>query len=209
MKKSTFFLLLLCCGLNFLQAQKLIRKTLVHPGIEFFQIDSNHCFKVDLQTVRSEEMVVEATIDGEYRKDLLVKITEEGNTIKVSTGFQPNFVNPNDKLSAHKVISIALKISLPEYQKVQLFGNSSQVEVNGRYTDLDIRLNDGRCVLNNVSENVKVKTQSGNITLNSQAATIRALSRYGKIYRAEVPAGDDHFDLSSTSGDIHINRISP
>lgn len=209
MKKSTLFLLLLCCGLNFLHAQKLIRKTLVHPEITFFQIDSNHCFIVDLQTVISEELVVEATIDGEYRKDLLVKITEEGKTIKVSAGFQPNFVNPNDKLSAHKVISIALKISLPEYRKVQLFGGSSQVEVKGRYTDLDISLNDGRCILNSVSENVRVKTQSGNITVNSQAATIRATSKYGKIHREEVPAGDFHFDLSSTSGDIRVNRISP
>ena len=140
MKISTPFLLLFFCCLNFTQAQKLIRKTLVHPEIEFFQIDSNHCFTVDLQTTGSKEMIVEATLEGEYYKDLLVQITEEGKTIKVSAGFQPNFVNPNDKLSAHKVISIALKISLPEYQKVQLFGSSSQVEVRGRYIDLDIRI---------------------------------------------------------------------
>ena len=206
MMKISLFAMASLIALYSLQAQKLVKKSIVHSEISFFQIDANNCFKVDLQTSVSDELVVEAFIDGEYRKDLLIKISEEGSTLKVSAGFQPNFVNPNDKLSAHKVISIALKISLPELKRVQLFGSSSNISINGLYSDLNISLNDGRCILNEVSQNVFVQTQSGDITVNSLGATIEAKTRYGKIYRQEIPRGDSKFILNSTSGDIRINR---
>ena len=152
-------------------------------------------------------MMVEATIDGEYKNHLLLKIYEEGSTMRVSAGFQPNFVNPNDKLSAHKVISIALKITVPRYKNVFVYGNSSNVTVKGAYTNLKITLADGRCILDDVSETVEVITQSGNIFVNSPRADIKTVTKYGKIYRDPIPEGDYQFNLNTTSGDINLKKI--
>ncbi len=208
MIKSSLFLLMSLCALNATQGQKLVKKSLLPPKTDFFQIDTSNCFKVEVETADSNELQVEAFIDGEYRKDLLVKISEEGRTVKISAGFQPNFVNPNDKLSAHKVISIALKIRLPELKRVQLFGKSSNITISGLYTDLNVSLNDGRCILNSVSENVSVKTQSGDITVNSISAIVEANTKYGKIYRQKLPESDDRFVLNSISGNIWINTVN-
>jgi hypothetical protein len=38
---------------------------------------------------------VAASIDGEYLQDLMVNVAQEGSTVLVSAGFQPNFVFPN------------------------------------------------------------------------------------------------------------------
>src|SRR5690606_28318764 len=107
-----------------LQAQKKVIKTIDNTSVSFIQIDGKNCFSLALETVDAPKITVEAAIDGEYLQDVLVNVKQEGATLLVSSGFQPNFVFPNDKLSAHKVISISLKISIPKNLKVTVYGTS-------------------------------------------------------------------------------------
>lgn len=99
----------------------------------------------------------------------------------ISADFQPLFINPNDKLSAHKVVSIALEISVPEYKNVDVFGTNTNLYAKGIYEDLNITLSDGRCNLENVSESVEVTTQKGDILLAAPSGNITAESVYGKV----------------------------
>jgi len=205
--KRGCYILFFFLAIGFLHAQKLVKKSLINPNISFFRIDTNYCFEIEVYTSNTNEIVVEALIDGEYRKDLILKIMEEGSSVIVSTGFQPSFVHPNDKLSAHKVVSIALKINLPELRNVHVYGTSSNVTVTGLFTNLKVVLNDGRCTLNQVAENVNVTTQSGDITLNSTSGEIKAVTKYGKIYRERIPKSNNRFTLSTISGNINLNKI--
>ena len=52
--------------------QKVIKKSIIHPGISFISIDANNCYSVSLVTRKGEEMSVTAQIDGEYNPDLLI-----------------------------------------------------------------------------------------------------------------------------------------
>ncbi len=205
MKEGFFVIFLL--SINFLSAQKMIKKTIINPDTSFIQINANNCFEVSLETYDADKIVVEATIEGEYKNDLLLNVTQEGTTVLVSTGFQPNFVNPNDKLSAHKVISIALHIKVPAYKKVQVNGTNSNIIAAGAFTDLDIILEDGSCTLNEVGETVSVYTQSGDIILSSSRAEIRAKTKYGKINREAIPLSDNLITLTSVTGDINVMKI--
>ncbi len=197
-----FFLL----GSCILQAQKKVVKTIENPNVSFVQIDGKNCFSLALETVDNPNITVEASMDGEYLKDLLVNVKQDGTTILVSTGFQPNFVIPNDKLSTHKVISISLKISIPKNMDVNVYGTSTNVGVRGHYGNLKISLSDGKCTLNGRGENVDINTQSGNIELITSKAQIRATSKYGKIKREVIASGDDHFTLNSVTGNISIRK---
>ncbi|HCO83664.1 MAG TPA: hypothetical protein DIT95_09040 [Arenibacter sp.] len=197
-----FFLLGSCT----LQAQKKVVKAIENPNFSFVQIDGRNCFSLALETVDSPKITVEASIDGEYLQDLLVSVKQEGTTALVSTGFQPNFVFPNDKLSAHKVISISLKISIPKDLDVNVYGTSTNVGVTGDYAKLKISLSDGKCILNGRGENVEINTQSGNIELITNNAQIMASTKYGKIKREAIASGDDHFTLNSVTGNISIRK---
>ncbi|GBF18157.1 hypothetical protein C21_00314 [Arenibacter sp. NBRC 103722] len=197
-----FFLLGSCT----LQAQKKIVKAIENPNFSFVQIDVRNCFSLALETVDSPKITVEASIDGEYLQDLLVSVKQQGTTVLVSTGFQPNFVFPNDKLSAHKVISISLKISIPKDLDVNVYGTSTNVGVTGDYAKLKISLSDGKCILNGRGENVEINTQSGNIELITNNAQIMASTKYGKIKREVIASGDDHFTLNSVTGNISIRK---
>lgn len=205
--KITFCLFGLLLGIQFSTAQKLIKKSIVNSDISYIKIDVKNCFEITLETSNSNEMVVEAQIDGEYKKDLLLNISEKGSTIVVSTDFQPNFVNPNDKLSAHKVISIALKVILPKQKDVHVFGTNCNVTATGNYEFLKVSLNDGRCDLNNIFENVEVITQSGHITASYSDAMVKAKSKYGKVTGTISKTGNSQYDLSTVTGDILLKRI--
>lgn len=189
-----------------LYGQKKIKKALIDHTTSLIQIDTDNCYNVEIRTSDSHEIVVEAVIDGEYKNDLVIRIEEKGIGALISAGFQPNFLNPNDKLSAHKTISISLKISLPEQKNVQVFGTNGNVDITGMYRDLKVTLDDGRCILNQVTESVEIITQSGEIIMYGESGVINAKSKYGKIVKDSIPTGNDHFNLSTTTGNILIRK---
>ena len=192
--------------LQTVQSQKLVKKVIASPDTQHIQIDTKNCYQVNLKTSSSRELLVKASIEGEYLKDLVVKIEEKGKNVMVSTGFLPNFISPNDKLSAHKVISISLDIEIPEYSNVQSFGTNSSITAEGKYKSLQVTLSDGNCILKNVIEKAEVRTQKGNITIFAKKGNIDAKSIYGKVDKHDIPRGHPSYLLNSVEGDIQISK---
>ncbi len=183
-----------------------MKKSLLNTSISLININAENCFQISLETTNTNQIIVSATIDGEYQKDLALQIKEEGPTVFVSAGFNPNFKNPNDKLSAHKVVSISLHIKLPANKNINLYGKSSNINVTGNYKQLDVSLYDGFCKLRNIGGIITVKTQNGNIFLENKNATIKATSKYGEIYNTKIPKGKGIFNLLTITGNIHITK---
>ncbi|MEO9894299.1 DUF4097 family beta strand repeat-containing protein [Aurantibacter sp.] len=203
MYKQILFIVL---AVNLLSAQKIVRKTIINNEIDAIEIDAENCFRINLKTSDSDEMLVQATIDGEYKQDLILNLKEEHSNIIVSTGFSPNFRNPNDKLSAHKVISISLDISVPENHNLQLNGTSCNIFATGVFKLLKVTLNDGVCNLKEVSHNALVLTQSGDINISAFQAEINANSKYGIVEKNVIPVGTNYFDLKTITGDINFMK---
>lgn len=188
------------------QGQKTVRKAIIDSNTSYIRIDLDNCFKIHMETLKTDEVIVNAMIDGEYVKDLVLNVTEEGSMILINAGFQPNFIDPNDKLSAHKVVSIALEVFLPSHKTVQLYGTNCNVVASGDYKNLKITLDDGQCSLLNVSESAEIITQSGDIFVSSTGASIIANSKYGTVQKEQLPVGHSQFRLSTTMGNIHIKN---
>jgi len=199
------FVVFFSLGLSVI-AQKQVKKTVLESDISLVQIDASNCFQVFLDTGNTHEITVEAQIDGEYSKDLELEIYRKGNTLMVATGFRSSYVRLNDKLSAHKVVSIALRILLPKWKNVQVFGTNSRVMAAGEYTNLNITLADGSCELEEVSQNVKVKTQSGSILVKAKSGQFDVFNKYGIVRRDSIPKGDDQYGLSSVTGTIELRK---
>ena len=185
--------------------QKKISKKIINTEKQYVHIDGANCYAINLKTTTGNELVVEASIEGEYTKDLAVKLEEDGDNILVSTGFLPSFKAPNDKLSAHKVVSISLSVLLPEYSQVQLYGTYSNVKAKGIFRALDISIADGNCFLHAQAENTAVKTQTGEIRLMQTKGVVAANTKYGKIHKGNVPSGNCNYNLYSIEGDIWVN----
>ncbi|WP_297764059.1 DUF4097 family beta strand repeat-containing protein [uncultured Muriicola sp.] len=205
MRYFAFFLFsLLAVNQGF--GQKTVKKLFLNPDVTSIQIDTNLFFDVKVETSQEEALVLEASIEGEYQKDLALEITENGKTLFVAGKFQPYFNDPNDKLSAHKVVSISLYIRVPENKEVYLYGSSSNVMVEGNYKDLRVVLNDGKCTIREGGQKVSATTQSGPISLIIASGTVKALSKYGSISKEHIPKGNELFNLTSTTGNITITQ---
>jgi hypothetical protein len=191
---------------SFVLAQKQVKRTIEASSITLLQIDAANCFEVKLETGNTNDIVIDARLEGEYSKDLEVAIYEDGGTLFVDAGFKASFVNPNDKLSAHKVVSIILHVFLPKWKNVQVYGTNTRVVAMGSYSDLSIVLADGNCELNEISQNVTVKTQSGNIVLKAKAGSVTASSKYGQVSQIGLPKGLNQYNLSTVTGNIELNK---
>lgn len=191
---------------HLLHSQKVVRKTILDPHSSFVQLEVTNCYELILGTSGTSEMIVEATMDGEYSKDLMVVTKEEGNTFFVNAGFRPNFMEPNDKLGAHKVISISLRVQLPYNMEAKVYGTNCNVTASGHYRRLEIVLGSGRCLLQEVGEDIMVRTQSGDIWAKMQRGTIAANTKYGNIFKGDIPKGNDQFKLQTVTGNIHLQK---
>ncbi|PIF00670.1 MAG: hypothetical protein CR994_04745 [Maribacter sp.] len=204
---NIFFVVFLLIGSAVSNAQKIVKKSIFDTDFTYLEINAETCFKVELTTSESKEIVVEACIDGEYRNDLLVKLEHNGPVIELSTGFYPGFVKPNDKLSAHKVISISLEVRIPNNMKVSLLGTSTHVFAKGSYDYLKIVLDDGICNLDSFSGMAEVITRGGDINVSAKSAMFETRTDFGKIESDSIPEGDDFYDLTTTTGDIHLMKM--
>jgi len=200
------FVSILLMSFGLLNAQKMVKKSVLNPDTSSILIDADHCFKVEITTTLSKEIVVEALIDGEYKNDLLVKIEEFGPSIEISTGFQPNFIKPNDKLSAHKVISISLKVEVPENMKVLILGSNTNVYAKGSYKNLKVTLDDGTCNFQSINGIARAVTRSGDIYVYSKGATIETKNSFGSTETGNIPKGADYFNLVTTTGNIYLKK---
>ncbi|NQZ44134.1 MAG: hypothetical protein HRT65_07485 [Flavobacteriaceae bacterium] len=200
------FLLGLLLSTSWCFSQKVVEKTLLNPQTRYIAIDSENCYKVELVTADTQALRIEAAIEGEYQNDLAVKLEEDGPNIKVSASFLPNFVAPNDKLSAHKVISIALRILVPLHSNVSVYGTTSDLTASGTFNTLNVLLSDGNCRLTDVRGAVIVKTAQGHISVSAESGNFDTHSDYGTTSFDSIPQGPSTFRLNSIQGNISVTR---
>ena len=205
-KYYTFFIIALL-GISAGLGQKVVRKVMLLPHVTSIQIDAERFSEVKLKTAPGAELMLQASMEGEYQKDLEIELTETGNTLRIAGDFQPFFEVPGDKLSAHKVIALELEVIVPEDKNVLLYGTNTYVMASGNYRELEVVLSDGHCRLEEIGSKVKVTTQSGHINLDTEQGIIKAKTKYGSLKQEDVPAGRERFTLNSNSGNIVIKRI--
>ena len=203
--KICFVCCLLLLSLS-LKGQKNLYRTIGANDISLVQVNAANCFKVEFHTGDGNEINIEAEIEGEYSQDLDLKVNTNGTTVLIEAGFAPSFENPNDKLSAHKVVSILLKITIPYFKKLEVYGTNSRVILEGKYKELDVSLSDGECELHNIVGNANVKTQSGSIRVFARSAQINANSKYGKVSFNPIPEGLFIYKLQTVTGNIELSK---
>ncbi len=201
--KPSFCIVILFLSIQ-LHSQKTIEKTIDAQNISFIMVEGNEMFKIKLNTSRTEKIILKTKIEGEYSEDMVVLANIEGDSVIVSSAFQPLFVNHNDKLSAHKVISIEIELIVPENRKVYIESNTASAEIDGDYDFLTAELSQGNCDLNIYDSNAIVNTVNGEIELNTNFADVEAFSKTGTVAREQLTLGSNQISLNSVNGNISI-----
>ena len=206
MRKRAVFVLILCtlsCGYG----QRILNKSLVSDGARFFYLDADQAYRIELETNKDDQIDVRAVVEGEYAEAMLIDLRKEGSNVFISPVFSPGFQTKNDKLSAHKVVSVSLWISLPEDISLSVVGSSSHISVRGRYQKLSVELEEGRCDLDDLQGIIGVLTASAEIRVSAKEGVVRAQSEHGSLTMEKLPLGEAEYNLRSDTGDIIVQRI--
>ena len=150
-------------------------------------------------------MFLEGRFDGEYSTNQWVQVQEVApHVLLIRPSFQPFFSLPNDKLSAHKVVSASMHLVFPEGMDVEILGADGKVQARGTYKNLVIVTGSGAVDLEQTKGLVEVNTNSGPIRLTHAGMRLTAESVYGKVLGSPLPlgSGNTQAKIHSQTGDI-------
>lgn len=203
--KYVFLLILIPIGLF---AQKKVEQTFDIEGLKAIVIDSDLIFKITMHTQPVTFIQLNTVVDGETYASTLVNTKVVDDRLEIRTGRTPDFTPFNDKLSAHKVLSIELEMIIPENMNVDIRSTLAEVNLDGLYRKLQIDLGRGGLIGRGVRfrESV-INTMSGNITLALTEANVTALSRNGTRNVATVFNEGPPCIIQTIHGDIDVLQV--
>lgn len=187
-------------------AQKRMVKTLSAENIDVINFNFDKVYKIKVSTHKSPSIILEAEIEGENKQHIVLTNKRFMKSLYVTSNFQPTFKDANDKLSAHKIISIELNIKIPELKTIYIKSDIANVTGEGSYKKLTLELTNGNCQVTNYSGNALINTIEGNIEFHSNYAKIIANSAQGNVTTEDLTLGDDTISLNSINGDITVTK---
>lgn len=205
MLKQLLYIVLLLGAFSNGKAQKILEKSWDSEGIGRLEIISDEVFNIKIRSEETENITVRAKIEGEHHENVVLNIFEKEHVLSISTGFTPYFKAVNDKLAAHKVISIELEVHIPNDLLVFVNSTIASVETLGSFKDIHLELRNGNCVLNDFIGGGTINTKNGNITVFAHE-TVSAIARTKNgVLRNDLLEDQNFLILAqSVNGDITL-----
>ncbi len=194
--------ILIWCTFSVAHAQKTIDKDIDARGISSIHIESDEIFRISVTTAKIDKIHIKSGIAGETFESMLVKTEIKEGTVLITTGRSPYYRDVDDKLAAHKVMSVELTIEIPQQEELWINSSLASVLVNGSCSYINFNLSSGDCRLVSFRGSGTINTKEGNITVENPVCSIDAESRNGRVAIAKGIKGDCKLILRSIDGDI-------
>ena len=201
--KKLFCIIFLFFTLH-VQAQTITQKTYASEGISTININGNAIFKISIESSESNVITIDSKIEGENNEQVVLVSEIKNETLYISAKYQPLFIDSNDKLSAHKVISIELVLNIPVNKSIYVSSDIASVFVKGKYNNATIELINGNCILKDFVGEATVNTIQGDIEVFSNFAEVKAFTKNGALSIEKVSNGNRLLTLYSINGNISV-----
>ena len=188
--------------------QKDLSRTYFPANIAAISIDANRVHSLTLKTAKVEEISVSVHLEGETSEEIVIKEQMEGNQLSLGFGSWPLAKTYNDKLSAHKIVSIEVTIAIPEKLFVSITSNTAAVYAEGTFEFLYVDIEDKNCVLQNFNGNADIKTNKGaiRVLVANKDTAAKAITTYGTLSNALEARGTFKNYAESIHGDISLQQ---
>ncbi len=188
-------------------SQKSIEKTISSEGIEKIEIVSDEIFKINIEAKEVSEINFNSTIQGEHFQDIVVSTSIENGTLKISTAYSPFYVADNDKLAAHKLISVEVNLTIPQNLQILVKSKIASVFASGNFKNIEVGLENGNCQLTDFLGNANLQTKNGFINVDAKPnVSGKATSKHGKIENNLPKIGKYLIVAESITGSISLQE---
>jgi len=186
--------------------QKVVQNTFDARAIRLVELKAEYCYEVRVSTHKEKTVEITYIAQGEYQDEVYVSVSEENEVLRLTSGFAPLSGGFNDKLSVHKVVSLALEITVPENIQIDLNGDRTGIFISGNHKMVRSHTDNGETHIADYSGDLEASSYKGNITLITATGTVRAESRYGKVENGLTTALPGHYLLKSVYGNIYVRQ---
>lgn len=201
--KYTLYILGLCFTW-FSHAQHITKKTYSAEDITSVNIIGENIFKISVETQPINEIRIHSRIEGENSESIVLVDRSSDENFNIEAKFQPIIKNPNDKLSAHKVISIEVELVIPENLNLLVYLHDADINIVGQYNKTLVSSNNGNIFLDDFLGDLKIFTQNGNIFLSTNNVKVSTTSKNGIVKKEKLDSGKNKIDIKTINGDITI-----
>lgn len=210
MSKTTVHILSLCFIMltgTSLWAQKFLEKDF-YENVDGISIVSDEIFEIHIATRDSDHISVKTMIDGETFESALLTTKIVDKQLYIGTSKTPDYHPFNDKLAAHKVLSIAIYLEIPHHLNLNIYSTLASLDAIGSYGQVRVDLGRGGCRLDAFSfrESAIINTLSGSIRIEVDHANLIAQSRNGNVVIPTNLTGTQTMSLKSIDGDIVVYK---
>ncbi len=188
-------------------AQHQVTREISGSKITRIQIDSRMASALKVTTHTSQQITVTLKTEGEFTEEIFPVIQKPTpGELSIRLVWNPAFTLPDDKLSAHKVISVSLEVRIPESRIVSIKGGDAFSIIKGKYEKIAIKLDDAHCYLEEVTGFLEVTVNKGNIHILSPEANVQATSLYGRVEGKAKKTYKTYIHATSKRGNVYINK---
>ena len=145
--------------------------------------------------------------EGEHSENLVIIDSINQGVLRLSTDFQPLFKADNDKLSAHKVLSVELQLSIPKPIDLNIKSDIAQTKIEGQFPNVFIELKTGNCTLDPFFGNATINTINGTINIKTNNAKTIAKSKTGIVDVVQFKLALHQLNLQTVNGNINVSKI--
>lgn len=191
---------MLCLG------QKDTREIIDANQIESIRIDTDEVYLLNLIAKETSQIKISTHSEGEYFNDILLETSILGNELIIKTKYPKQLTGGFDKLSAHKVFSLEIKLEIPENLEVIINSNIASLQGKGKFKSVYADLKQGYCKLLDFSGSAVINTFSGNILIETNSGLIEADTRNGTLEIPDFLPGRKPLRLTSIDGDIMVRK---
>ncbi len=185
------------------QAQKVIHRSLDAEGIQKLEIHSDQVFLIKIETLDTDTIEIITEVEGENYENVVLSVQDSQGVLRVTTAYTPYFEAANDKLAAHKVISIEMTLQVPKNLEVFVSSFIASVEAVGTYESFYTGLNNGNCTLHEFLGNAQLNSRHGFIKVYAKSGVFgKAISQRGKVANNLPELGLYEVIAQSVNGDV-------
>lgn len=191
---------------KFIWAQHVTEKRFENVSLTRVVVDADKITRLELETTDVDDVTVVTNYQGEYMDNLVTIATLTNKVLNIKVKFLPSFILPDDKLAAHKVLSVKVKIMLPANKYLSVSGNDADVLISGSYKNVQVVLNSGNCIFKDLKGNGTVDLFSGDVILNNYRGKVNWKTDYGSAIVNEIVENKHFMVIHTVKGNIYVNH---
>lgn len=178
--------------------------------INGIEINSNIINSILIHSEKTNRVKLLTRIEGENYENVVLSMIEKDNILYLKPDYTPFFESENDKLAAHKVQAIDIKIIVPEDIEISINSKTASVTTIGKLSSLLVTLDIGNCDLQEFIGDANLKTNKGYISVTvNEKMYAKAISKKGTIINELSKNLESKYKIlaETNEGNISLSQI--